>query len=377
MQSGYYTLASTLIWSTLWSVRLQGTPLHRLLAVHVLRNRFQGQHFQGQRYVCGSSKDAVRLQEAKESIITLKVTAKDANEPDYVDADNPDTVKLIINYLYYNEYKPQSIISSAEEANSVLQPSRPAAQPQYRMQFQQAYYGQAQAQSTEAAKLALTPSGYCNTLAHAKMYALGEKYGIESLKAVALDKFNEAVTYAWNQAPTIIVVFASTIKVVFNTSSDYDKNLRDLTVHAVVDHQDLLSQNADIEGIIKSIESLSYGLRKMMVSASKMEGPTCNMWGNLFPSDHNTCGAAMISCQCEGQSTAEHPGVADMGEAYTLRNGLRSTADQRTAGNTMRRKVLTMNCQELHSQANAWKGTSTPTQCDTQFSLLSVDILIP
>jgi hypothetical protein len=68
-----------------------------------------------------------------------------------------------------------------------------------------------------------TPSGDCNTVLHAKMYAVGSKYSIASLKEVSRLKFTQAATYAWNNDE-----FLHAIQIVHTTTPEEDEGLRDV-----------------------------------------------------------------------------------------------------------------------------------------------------
>ena len=229
-------------------------------------------------------------QEGRDGVIELKATTN-GNEEE-VDADDPEAIKLMVNFLYFNDYKPQSIVISAKDAN---EGSEPVSQPKANEGYYRAagYYGYGTQQTSESTtNVALTPSGDCNTLMHAKVYALGEKYGIESLKSVALAKFAEAITYAWNHPN-----FASTLRVVFCSTPDHDKGLRDLTVQAVLLHHAVLSEKLEIEKIVMGIEGLSYGLwKKNAPLVSK--GPTCNTCGDVRITSCSRCHQYCAGCDC-------------------------------------------------------------------------------
>lgn len=85
-------------------------------------------------------------------------------------ADDPEAVKLMIDFLYLHDYEAPIIAMNPEETNQTKPPGKAAVQ------------------------LARAPD--CNTIMHVKMYAPGSKYQIEALKAAALTKFTEAVEYA-------------------------------------------------------------------------------------------------------------------------------------------------------------------------------------
>lgn len=189
---------------------------------------------------------------------------------------------MTVTFFYYNNYVPQSVAISTKDANE----GSPVTNQQQSGGYPN-YHG-----STENTKTPLTPAGDCNTLMHAKMYALGEKYGIDSLKVTAKDKFAEAVTYAWNHAN-----FVATIKLVFTTTPESDTGLRDLTIKAILEHQGVLSKKPAIENAIKNIEGLSYGLWKGLAKHAH-QGPLCWACGKSSIANCSRCRATFIGCDC-------------------------------------------------------------------------------
>ena len=114
----------------------------------------------------------------------------------------------MIDFLYLHDYEAKTVYIDPDEANEGRAPN---------------------------SNTLLSPMGDCNTIMHTKMYALGSKYQIHSLKAVALAKFTEAVTYAWNDPD-----FVEATRLVYSTTPDHDKGLRDITSQAILDHQHIL-----------------------------------------------------------------------------------------------------------------------------------------
>lgn len=119
------------------------------------------------------------MKEAREGVITLKAAPMSENETDDLDADDPEAVKLMIDFLYHSNYEAVSTSIPPEEANETAsipleeanESSSPARQLAHKKQ-RQAYGSSMHSKKNEKAMLA--PAGDCNTLMHAKIYALGE-----------------------------------------------------------------------------------------------------------------------------------------------------------------------------------------------------------
>ncbi|KAF5616481.1 speckle-type poz [Fusarium sp. NRRL 25303] len=83
-----------------------------------------------------------------------------------------------------------------------------------------------------------------NLCLHAKVYALGEKYGIEDLKRLALDKFDAEAKHHWQSDD-----FLHAIREVYRSTMDEDHHLRDVVVEVVYAHMELLDQSRWQESI--------------------------------------------------------------------------------------------------------------------------------
>ena len=113
-----------------------------------------------------------------------------------------------------------------------------------------------------------------NLVLHAWMYAAGRKYGVEGLKALALDKFKIQLTRHW-YAPSVsspltplITMFyrdspefGEAIHVVYNTTPSHDKEMRE-TVADVLGWHNRLLEKPEIEIAIMEINGLAYELLK-------------------------------------------------------------------------------------------------------------------
>lgn len=88
----------------------------------------------------------------------------------------------------------------------------------------------------EAPAEALTTS---HIVTHAKIYALSKKYGIEGLKALALEKFEDEVQHSWSGNE-----FLQAAKVVYTSTvdDDDDKEIRNAVASTLYQHPELLDR---------------------------------------------------------------------------------------------------------------------------------------
>jgi hypothetical protein len=89
---------------------------------------------------------------------------------------------------------------------------------------------------------------------HAKLYALADKYGIDDLKDLARAKFAEAASKHWNTSS-----FPSAIQIAYSSMPDSDQGLRDIVIYTISQHMDLMKKS-EIEGLVKKINGLAFGL---------------------------------------------------------------------------------------------------------------------
>ena len=220
------------------------------------------------------------IQEGQESVITLKATTDDECSGD-VSADDPKAVELMLGFLYMHDYHTPSVSISIQDAHG--------GNPQF-------CFGRPAKSSPPNAEFPINlPFGSGNTVMHAKLYALGAKYSIESLKRTALEKFTKAANCAWDHSD-----FIRAVEIVFTSTADEDKGLRDIVVQTVLDHATELSKKKDMERCICAIDGLAYDLWKAKPKKPDMNGPTCNVCGASKVALCATpkCGH-YVSCDCD------------------------------------------------------------------------------
>ena len=105
---------------------------------------------------------------------------------------------------------------------------------------------------------------------HAKMYALGSKYHIAELQHAALEKFEAAIDV--NLDPYDC---AEAITFVYDRTPNSDTRLKDILDQAIVDNAPHLIHNSTFEVAVDSVDGLPYRLFKLRVSQSYVEHVAC------------------------------------------------------------------------------------------------------
>ena len=101
-----------------------------------------------------------------------------------------------------------------------------------------------------------------NFITDARMYAMGDKYGVEALKTIAARKFEPSfirgLLGAWTGAQ-IEAVFTA-VDVVFNTTPEADMGLRKIVTIEVLKKLGYLSEQSGFKGMLARNPDLAYSL---------------------------------------------------------------------------------------------------------------------
>ncbi|CAM1504940.1 Fc.00g025310.m01.CDS01 [Cosmosporella sp. VM-42] len=98
---------------------------------------------------------------------------------------------------------------------------------------------------------------------HAKVYALGEKYDIQGLKAVAAEKFEEEVKDHWDTGD-----FLSAAQEVYTSTVEEDRLMRDIVVRVFDEHSNLLDKKS-VQDVVKGLD-LSFDLLMRLAKRSQI-----------------------------------------------------------------------------------------------------------
>ncbi|KAJ9129702.1 hypothetical protein NKR23_g12480 [Pleurostoma richardsiae] len=115
---------------------------------------------------------------------------------------------------------------------------------------------------------------------HAKVYAIGEKYLIGGLKALALRKFNAAITTHWARDD-----FLEAVREAYGSTPDTDRGLRNSVIAAIHAHSELLKQE-QVQSVLKEFNVLAYDL---LITQEALEQIRCPYAAKLTISHMECC----------------------------------------------------------------------------------------
>ena len=207
--------------------------------------------------------------------------------------DDPELVKLMIDYLYQLDYEFKSescngIITNGEpELNQILEPDSPVAHviekfedmsaPPLVMEEEEwevpkqrkpksskkkrtaASYGSLPVFRYQQVQLEESDSNSPKNSelnVHAQMYALADKYGIHDLKDLAREKFAEVASNEWDGKD-----FPVAVHTVYASTPESDYGLRNVVVDTLSQHRELL-EKPEVEALVKEVNGLAFGLLK-------------------------------------------------------------------------------------------------------------------
>jgi hypothetical protein len=188
--------------------------------------------------------------------------------------DDPVLLKLYIQFLYEAEYEPQLPLrktgdGSANHLASAL------TSTEYTFEFPHSCSSKrykdicAHHACTVGQKRVNFTCKYCCTdappqpdnaeqlLLHAKMYQIGDKYGMDSLKAIALEKFRRVCRFFWDSDE-----FARAAHHAFSTTPDSDMGLREVVAETISQHLEIFHKPA-VEALIQEFHDLAVAVLRL------------------------------------------------------------------------------------------------------------------
>lgn len=108
----------------------------------------------------------------------------------------------------------------------------------------------------------------CNLSSHARLHAIGEKYGITHMKEAAKKRFDEEVEKEISSE-----IFVEAAKLGFTTTPDSDRGLRQLIVRAMLGNAVKLRHNEEVDNLVYSNKDLALELWK--ATTAPPCGPVC------------------------------------------------------------------------------------------------------
>jgi speckle-type POZ protein len=102
----------------------------------------------------------------------------------------------------------------------------------------------------------------------AQVYQIADKYGMESLKTHAQEKFRNAITTSWGMDD-----FPLAISIVYGSTPEQDRGLRDLTVEVSLKNIDKLLGRDDFHALLKSTADFAADLIPFLANKPQPQVP--------------------------------------------------------------------------------------------------------
>lgn len=201
------------------------------------------------------------VQEGKNGVIHLQAIDKTKEEQDY-SCDDPEAVRLMVDYIYLDDYAFGATASTpdtiSDTAEGFSQPFSPSVKYTMSPSFGNWPHSSGFTSNKKSKRLDKdSPDGAL--VMHARLYGMAAKYGVDSLRPVAIRKFEEAVSGTWS-----LDDFAAAVSTTFNTTEPSDLGLRNVIIDTLVSSSLVLAADPVIEKAVTAIEGLSFELFKQL-----------------------------------------------------------------------------------------------------------------
>ncbi|KAK3634619.1 hypothetical protein LTR56_015199 [Elasticomyces elasticus] len=219
---------------------------------------------------------------------------------DDAECDDPEAIRLMIDFFYKQDYIPEPIERDTMPVKEEPMDDGWSTFPR----------------SKEAKKGGKKDKGRRsrgNIIMHARVFAAAEKYKVPALRELSASKFADAAEISWDHTQ-----FAEAARIVYSTTPDHVRELRDTVVKTVHDHRELLDK-LSIENAVKDIAALNFELLRMArgltpVADNKvidegMKCAECSTWlwyeeCDSCSTEHRGCCGSCPNPQCPGPNSA-------------------------------------------------------------------------
>jgi hypothetical protein len=210
-------------------------------------------------------------QEGKSGTIELKAIQSDSGASEEADdsCDDPEIVKLMMEFFYHLDYLPNGEPPSPDLSDSepelewkryAFGPAAKRAVLKKKVRAASPVNESPSATAPQSPTLAASSASVASQkrvyiIEHAKVFAMAVKYQVDGLRRLAAAKFKRSARANWNHDD-----FAHAISVVHNSTADDVPQLRKIVGDIIYEHFDTLKHKADIDALIRSIPLLAYGM---------------------------------------------------------------------------------------------------------------------
>ncbi|OIW22532.1 hypothetical protein CONLIGDRAFT_587322, partial [Coniochaeta ligniaria NRRL 30616] len=92
-----------------------------------------------------------------------------------------------------------------------------------------------------------------NLIIHSNVYALGEQYAVEGLKAMALEKFIAEAKVHWATED-----FLQAVEHVYSSTPEHDRGLRDVVRNTFYEHRRELMDRENVKPYLRDVQDFAY-----------------------------------------------------------------------------------------------------------------------
>lgn len=163
--------------------------------------------------------------------------------------DEPEVIKLLMQYLYEGEYEPAV---PDDGVGGTLTP------PRY-------YYEGGSPYKSSHTSLPTLNGTAPQLLTHTKMYEIGDKYDVIGLKDLAKEKFARACKHFWKTPE-----FASAAHHAFSTTVEDDKGLRGIVSARICEHIELVN-DPGVSVLMTQFNGLALGVLQAKVNENRWD----------------------------------------------------------------------------------------------------------
>lgn len=218
-------------------------------------------------------------------MIDLKAVDSYGEDEDF-SCDDPEAIGLMLDFMYLGDYafRPEPVTTSTEsegddptigsEGGVIGEPPHVWGSPGLKIQQRDRRVFRDQLESTKKGAFwvvqpenenpAGVPQPKGSLTMHTRLYALAAKYGIKSLKSVAIAKMHNARQGTWDRED-----FAKAIAVTFGSTQDGDRGMRAVIIQTILECSSNLVNDPIIEKAVNAVEGLPFELFKQQSNNSK------------------------------------------------------------------------------------------------------------
>ena len=215
-------------------------------------------------------------QEGESGTIELKAIQNDSEESGEADdfCDDPEIVKLMVDYLYHFDYLPTAndvgaqlpiavattpVVDGDSEPDWRAIRSRMKARPvQKRIPPPPLATDYTPPRPTpKKTTTTATSKSRVYVIEHVKVFAMAVKYQVDGLCDLAAAKFKQSAETSWKHDD-----FAHAISVVHDSTPEDVSQLRDIVSNILHAHFDKLKDKPEVDSVVCSIPHLAYALLK-------------------------------------------------------------------------------------------------------------------